>query len=329
MPRTYPEKRTAQFPDKYVANSGFTQDFNRYSYCRNNPLSYTDPSGNNIFDMFFNIISFPAKLLTVGFTWINDKMNGDSRPNGYFNASYLCGVTEPGGYFNYNPVNAVPFGHPLYTQPFAYANTGSVAYGTGWAMGADNEWGDITSGFGRNLKAPLIKTKTMAEKIYSTENFYRLGHGEPVPQNFNNAGFVEKMKNRWFRKAPNPIGYRIHAFSGGEGYTQAHTSDGHLTGESTVHLHEDLAFTSLQQLFLTLGHELLHVSQIKELAGFKLTIYNDPPFLNMMDHYAYEFSYFLLNGSKRTPFVNDYSEYHARLMHTNFSWSNKKSWTFW
>jgi len=32
-------------PDKYVANSSFTQDFNRYSYARNNPLMYTDPDG--------------------------------------------------------------------------------------------------------------------------------------------------------------------------------------------------------------------------------------------------------------------------------------------
>ena len=32
-------------PDKYVANSTFTQDFNRYSYCRNNPLMYSDPDG--------------------------------------------------------------------------------------------------------------------------------------------------------------------------------------------------------------------------------------------------------------------------------------------
>jgi len=35
-------------PDKYVANSSFTQDFNRYTYARNNPLHYTDPSGNII-----------------------------------------------------------------------------------------------------------------------------------------------------------------------------------------------------------------------------------------------------------------------------------------
>ncbi|HBN05418.1 MAG TPA: hypothetical protein DD434_06475, partial [Bacteroidales bacterium] len=32
-------------PDPYVANNTFTQDFNRYSYCRNNPLHYTDPNG--------------------------------------------------------------------------------------------------------------------------------------------------------------------------------------------------------------------------------------------------------------------------------------------
>ena len=35
-------------PDKFVANSSFTQDFNRYSYCRNNPLMYTDPTGNKM-----------------------------------------------------------------------------------------------------------------------------------------------------------------------------------------------------------------------------------------------------------------------------------------
>jgi RHS repeat-associated protein len=35
-------------PDKYVANSSFTQDFNRYSYARNNPLHYVDPSGHKM-----------------------------------------------------------------------------------------------------------------------------------------------------------------------------------------------------------------------------------------------------------------------------------------
>jgi len=38
---------TGQFlsPDNYVQTPDFTQNFNRYGYCINNPLKYTDPSG--------------------------------------------------------------------------------------------------------------------------------------------------------------------------------------------------------------------------------------------------------------------------------------------
>ena len=36
-------------PDPYVQAPDFTQSFNRYAYCWNNPLSYTDPSGEFIF----------------------------------------------------------------------------------------------------------------------------------------------------------------------------------------------------------------------------------------------------------------------------------------
>ena len=32
-------------PDTYVQNPGFTQSYNRYSYCLNNPLKYIDPTG--------------------------------------------------------------------------------------------------------------------------------------------------------------------------------------------------------------------------------------------------------------------------------------------
>jgi RHS repeat-associated protein len=32
-------------PDPVVQDPSFTQSLNRYSYCLNNPLKYTDPSG--------------------------------------------------------------------------------------------------------------------------------------------------------------------------------------------------------------------------------------------------------------------------------------------
>jgi len=134
-------------PDKYVANSSFTQDFNRYTYCRNNPLKYVDPSGHAItgYD-FFSAIMFPfflpARLLSEGFTWVNDKINGDTRYGGYFAPSYLMGQTAPGSLVPYNPVNQIPFGHPLYTSPGANWNYSRGFDHFNYSLGADGEFDD-------------------------------------------------------------------------------------------------------------------------------------------------------------------------------------------
>jgi len=39
-------------PDPYVQAPDFSQNFNRYSYCVNNPLRYSDPNGEFIFSLF-------------------------------------------------------------------------------------------------------------------------------------------------------------------------------------------------------------------------------------------------------------------------------------
>jgi RHS repeat-associated protein len=53
-------------PDMYVANSSFTQDFNRYSYARNNPLHYTDPSGHKLKWWQGLLIGLGVDMLTGG-----------------------------------------------------------------------------------------------------------------------------------------------------------------------------------------------------------------------------------------------------------------------
>jgi RHS repeat-associated protein len=50
-------------PDPYVQAPDFSQSFNRYSYCLNNPFRYTDPSGE-FFDMVFRMFFFTSEYLT-------------------------------------------------------------------------------------------------------------------------------------------------------------------------------------------------------------------------------------------------------------------------
>ena len=45
-------------PDMYVANPFHTQDYNRYSYVLNNPLIFTDPSGNSIKQYLMDLYSY-------------------------------------------------------------------------------------------------------------------------------------------------------------------------------------------------------------------------------------------------------------------------------
>ena len=133
-------------PDKYVANSSFSQDFNRYSYARNNPLKYSDPSGENLWDVISTVLFFPARVLSETFQWINDKINGDSHPGGYFNYGYMTNQTAPGSTPPYNPLYAIPFGQPGYMPPGA--NWGDMENsGSGYGMTASNDMRDDIDGY--------------------------------------------------------------------------------------------------------------------------------------------------------------------------------------
>ena len=59
-------------PDNYVQEPGNSQSFNRYSYCLNNPLKYTDPSGEAFW--------VPA-LIAFGSGIINAALNSDNIHN--------------------------------------------------------------------------------------------------------------------------------------------------------------------------------------------------------------------------------------------------------
>ena len=52
-------------PDNFVQASDFTQSYNRYSYCLNNPLIYTDPDGEFIFTAICLLVPGLQPLLPI------------------------------------------------------------------------------------------------------------------------------------------------------------------------------------------------------------------------------------------------------------------------
>jgi RHS repeat-associated protein len=52
--------------DNYVQAAGFTQSYNRYSYCLNNPLKYTDPTGDIFGTIITAVWDFGTTIFTKG-----------------------------------------------------------------------------------------------------------------------------------------------------------------------------------------------------------------------------------------------------------------------
>lgn len=75
-------------PDPFIQSPDFTQNFNRYSYVLNNPLIYTDPSGE---------FAFTAALIAAGIAMVVDygiqvAVNYAQNPNGTFKENFYDNI---------------------------------------------------------------------------------------------------------------------------------------------------------------------------------------------------------------------------------------------
>lgn len=93
-------------PDNFVQNPDLTQNFNRYGYCVNNPLIYTDPSG----EFIFTIIGALLAPVTGG-------------------ASLAIGIAMDVG-------GAINLGTKIFQGKIHSFGDGAAAYGIGAAAGA-------------------------------------------------------------------------------------------------------------------------------------------------------------------------------------------------
>jgi len=145
--------------DKYVANSTFTQDFNRYTYARNNPLMYTDPSGEWIHLVIGAVI---GGILNVAMN--ANKIDNFWQGLGYFGIGAAAGALSAGIGAGVNVAMAGgSFAAGFAGTAAGVASTGfGAGFVTGFASGftssfitgAGNSWMQGNS-FGQGLFAGL------------------------------------------------------------------------------------------------------------------------------------------------------------------------------
>jgi RHS repeat-associated protein len=136
-------------PDNYVQAGGYSQSYNRYSYCINNPLKYTDPSGN----VFVVDDVIAAAVIGGTINVLIQGMSGHINSAGDMGKAFLVGaLAGAGGAVVGGAVaGAIGFGG------FAGGATvgASSGFAGGFIGGAGNSWAQGGS-FGGGLKAGLI-----------------------------------------------------------------------------------------------------------------------------------------------------------------------------
>jgi hypothetical protein len=132
-------------PDPFVQAPDFSQSFNRYTYCLNNPLKYTDPTGENplliaiLLSAFINtaIQGISGNINSTGDFWKAMGIGALAGAAGYGAGSLVSGAIQFGGFAGGSLIGAA----------------GGAA--GGFVGGAGNVWANGAS-FGDGLKAGLI-----------------------------------------------------------------------------------------------------------------------------------------------------------------------------
>ena len=74
-------------PDPFIADPSFSQSYNRYAYCLNNPLKYIDPDGEFLLELLTVIVG------NYVFSWLDNVINKHMSPKDAFrNTNFIIGV---------------------------------------------------------------------------------------------------------------------------------------------------------------------------------------------------------------------------------------------
>ena len=149
--------------DNYVQCPDFSQNFNRYAYCLNNPLKYTDPSGEELCTLAVVAIGAAVTVIMNG---INNVRHGENFFHGAGPAAVTGGVTalfanaigESAGVLAKAVAKATETATSGMTAQIAQASFQIVSHGTMNGMSMMWRGGNFWQGFVSTATATVISS---------------------------------------------------------------------------------------------------------------------------------------------------------------------------
>ncbi len=254
-------------PDNYISDAGFSQDYNRYTYARNNPLKYTDPDGNN--PLITGLIGAFVGGFVNGFSYA---FQGKEFFQGFWRGAITGAIAGLTRY--YAPIGAAG-GFAYGAASGAVGGVGAGLNGT--SIGKGIAWGAVLGGISGGISGGLEAKKLGAD--FWTGG--RPDHFMPVEGNIvagstpapYSDDYLYKLKNEnWKNIGP---GGRMTMNDLPKGATMG--IDGVITtadGERALAVTEPIiwkhgassriyfgkaAFSSREQLAVAMAHEFGHV----------------------------------------------------------------------
>ena len=348
-------------PDSFIQTPELALNYNGYVYCLNNPLIYTDPTGEIFVIDDILIAAAIGAIINVGIQGVSGNINsaGD-----FFLAAGIGALAGAAGGFAGQAVagalgTATSFGGAVANGALVGASGG---FAGGFVGGAGNAWMGGAS-FGQGLQSGLIGGGygalggALIGGISGGIQYQRqisvfqkgcvdlgVNGGDPVPATDQ---FLSDAQKAWYKDAPMnnvkaftvenvPDNIFVGDNANGVGCTVPLSGEfsGKLTGMSNVYFNKMLAFSSAKQLFFTMGHELVHVSQFAALSGAKALLVQNPDFKAMLDYHAYSYQN-SLGGLKFSSYTKDqligwattYPQFQA-MNYIKFPWTSTHSFTY-